>query len=110
MVRLPATAAHLQWAGGGGRPPAMPPDRRGCVVVALPQGLLGREAHFVLLAVTSMSLGFAPVLWAWASFLYKPAAAAAVVPAGLRSPGAGGPSGGERPAGLLPAAGLGLLQ
>ena len=33
------------------------------------QRLIGRETHFVLLAVTSLSLAFAPVLWSGVSFV-----------------------------------------
>ena len=33
------------------------------------QRLIGRETHFVLLAITSLSLAFAPLLWTAVSFL-----------------------------------------
>ena len=42
------------------------------------QGLIGRETHFVLLAITSLSLAFAPLCWAGVRFWYpetEPAAA-----------------------------------
>jgi predicted Kef-type K+ transport protein len=32
------------------------------------QHLIGRETHFVLLAITSLSLAFAPLLWTTVSF------------------------------------------